>query len=241
MGMDMRETLFIADLHLRTETPALIAKAIDFFNGRARQADSLYILGDLFEVWLGDEMLPAHQSVINALHELAQVTPIFVLHGNRDFLLGAQFAALSGCTLITTDIKKINIYGTAALIMHGDSLCTLDVAYQQFRQQVRNPTWQQQFLSYPLEQRKLLAQQARAQSQFETQQKQSEIMDITPSVVTEIMQQHQVLNLIHGHTHRPHIHKLDANTRRYVVGDWNVNAKTYILSCKPDQWLLDSI
>lgn len=238
----MTETLFIADLHLSPQTPELVEKSLAFFSTRAKQADALYILGDLFEVWLGDETIAAYQPVVNALNELSQSTRIFIMHGNRDFLLGQQFEQLSGCTLIAEDAEKIDIYGTSTLIMHGDTLCTLDVSYQQFRQQVRDPAWQQQFLSYPLEQRKALAQQAREQSQTETQQKQTEIMDVTPDVVLEVMQQHQVSHLIHGHTHRPSIHELDANTKRYVVGDWKTEAGTYILSCRPNQvWSLEAI
>jgi UDP-2,3-diacylglucosamine hydrolase len=233
----MTETLFIADLHLHPQTPDLLDKSIHFFTHRAVQADALYILGDLFEVWLGDETISIYQPIIQTLHNVSQSTPIFVMHGNRDFLLGAHFAQQTGCTLLTDDAKKIDIYGTPTLIMHGDSLCTLDVAYQQFRQQVRNPAWQQQFLSYPLEKRKILAQQARQQSQFETQQKQSDIMDVTPEVVADIMQQFQVSHLIHGHTHRPNIH----DGKRYVVGDWKVNADSYILSCQPNKWSLETI
>ncbi|WP_353572189.1 UDP-2,3-diacylglucosamine diphosphatase [Candidatus Albibeggiatoa sp. nov. BB20] len=238
----MTETLFIADLHLSPQTSELVEKSIIFFKTRAQQADALYILGDLFEVWLGDETAVAYQPIMMALHELSQSTPVFIMRGNRDFLLGQQFAQLSGCSLITEDAKKIDIYGMPTLIMHGDTLCTLDVAYQQFRQQVRDPEWQQQFLSYPIEQRKALAQQAREQSQAETQQKQTEIMDVTSEVVAEVMQQHQVSDLIHGHTHRPTIHELKAGAKRYVVGDWKAEAKTQILSCRPNQtWLLDSI
>jgi UDP-2,3-diacylglucosamine hydrolase len=164
------------------------------------------------------------------------------MHGNRDFLLGQQFAQSSGCHLITEDAKKLDIYATPTLIMHGDTLCSLDVTYQQFRQQVRNPEWQQQFLSYSIEQRKALAQQVRAQSQAESAQKQDSIMDVTPEVVIEIMQKYEVKHLIHGHTHRPAIHELTTDTKRYVVGDWKVDAETKILSCKPNQiWSLDSI
>jgi len=238
----MTETLFIADLHLSPQTPELIEKSIVFFKTRAKHADALYIVGDLFEIWLGDEMVAIFQPIMNTLHELSQTTPIFIMHGNRDFLLGQQFAQLSGCHLITEDTKKLDIYGTPTLIMHGDTLCTLDMAYQQFRQQVRNPQWQQQFLSYSMEQRKALAQQARTQSQAESEQKSDSIMDVTPEVVTEIMRQYQVKHLIHGHTHRPDIHELATDAKRYVVGDWKVAAETKILSCKPNQICsLDSI
>ena len=240
----MSETLFIADLHLSPQQPALTEKCLDFLANRAARADHLYILGDLFEVWLGDETIAMYQPVISGLQTLSQVTPISIMYGNRDFLLGQQFAQHTGCTLITEDAKKIDIYGTPTLIMHGDTLCTLDVGYQQFRQQVRNPEWQQQFLSYPLEQRQALAQQARAQSQTDIQQKQAEIMDVTPDVVVETMLQYEVSHLIHGHTHRPAIHDLTSPTaaKRYVVGDWKADQATQILSCESNgTWSLEAI
>ena len=221
-------TFFIADLHLAPKRLIPLVTALDFFAGRARSADALYILGDLFEVWLGDdEDEPAYQPVLTALHELnVSGVPVYVMHGNRDFLLGDGFAKATGCKLIPEQ-HVIDLYGVPTLLMHGDTLCTLDVDYQKFRQQVRNPQWQQQFLAQPLAQRCILAQQARTQSQAKTKDMAATIMDVTLEAVESVMETHNVYQLIHGHTHRPAEHTLTVNGQtayRRVVGDWQDNS-----------------
>ncbi|HDN25983.1 MAG TPA: UDP-2,3-diacylglucosamine diphosphatase [Thioploca sp.] len=236
----MSETLFIADLHLDPKRPTPLALCLDFLAGRARQAEALYILGDLFEVWLGDdEDEPTYQQVLTALHNLtASGVPVFIMHGNRDFLLGEGFVAATGCQLLDED-HLIDLYGTPTLLMHGDSLCTLDVEYQAFRQQVRNPQWQKQFLAQPLAQRRRLAQQARAYSQTKAQNTAEAIMDVTPEAVISAflaLEKPGVYHLIHGHTHRPAVHQLTVNGQtayRRVVGDWRDNSAV-ILICAQD-------
>jgi UDP-2,3-diacylglucosamine hydrolase len=215
-------TLFIADLHLSVHTPRITQHCLDFLTQRAIFAEKLYILGDLFEVWLGDDN-EDYQTVKHALRTLtASGVAVNILHGNRDFLLGMQFATDTGCHLMA-EPQVIDLYGVPTLLMHGDVLCTQDVAYQAFRQQVRDPRWQQQFLAQPLAQRRLLAQQARQQSQQYTHATPEAMMDVTPEEVIKLLQAHQVYELIHGHTHRPALHKFEVAGRqanRYVLGAW---------------------
>jgi len=232
----MLETLFIADLHLDPRRAVPLACFKEFLANRARQAEALYILGDLFEVWLGDdEDEPAYQEIKTALHDLTcSGVPVFVMRGNRDFLLGAGFADATGCQLIN-DPLVINLYGTATLLMHGDTLCTKDVDYRAFRIQMRDPQWQKTFLTQPLAHRRILAQQARAESRAKTRATADEIMDVTPDAVIYALETHGVFHLIHGHTHRPAVHRLTINGRtayRRVVGDWR-DESAKILSCTP--------
>lgn len=238
----MAETLFIADLHLHPAQPAVLQHFFAFLAHRAPQAEALYILGDLFEAWLGDdEDLPALMPLYTALRHLSQQgTRLYFMHGNRDFLLGPRFAERCGGELITADSHYLDLYGTPTVLMHGDTLCSRDVAYQHFRQQVRDPAWQRHFLALPLAQRRDAAQQARAQSQQQIQQQTAEIMDVTPNAVTETMRQHGVQHLIHGHTHRPAVHEFELDNQpayRYVVGDWQTQGAK-ILSCEPSAWTL---
>ncbi len=243
----MAETLFIADLHLSEQCPDIVEKCQVFLKDKCltryqkSNLDALYILGDLFESWLGDDDdNPTYQAVIKTLKMLTTAgLPIYIMHGNRDFLLGEKFSDMTGCQLISDPIK-IDLYGTPTLLMHGDSLCTLDVSYQQFREQVRNPLWQQQFLAYPLEQRRAFAQQARQQSQTHTQNVEEMITDVTPRAVEEILAEHQVTQLIHGHTHRPAVHEFQSNAqwaRRIVVGDWQTG-KSCLLNYSATQYTL---
>ncbi|MDM8567382.1 UDP-2,3-diacylglucosamine diphosphatase [Candidatus Halobeggiatoa sp. HSG11] len=220
------ETLFIADLHLSPERPNDIA--IEFLTGRAKKAEALYILGDLFEVWLGDDE-PAYQDIIASLHDLT--IPVFIMHGNRDFLLGKKFSAMTGCQLIP-DHHVIDLYGIPTLLMHGDTLCTQDIDYQAFRKQVRDPNWQQSFLSQPLEIRRKLAKNARDSSQVKTKNTNADIMDVTSAAVNEAFSKYNVNQLIHGHTHLPNVHK-EGNNTRWVVGDWSADT-AIILACYPD-------
>lgn len=188
------------------------------------QSEALYILGDLFEAWLGDDDDDAHnRRVTAALCEAgAGGLPIYIMHGNRDFLMGPLFERHSGCRLIA-DPVLITLYGEPTLLMHGDTLCTQDSEYQAVRLQVRNPVWQQAFLALPLSERRTLAQQYRAESRAKTRNKPEFIMDVDQTTVERVMREHGVRRLIHGHTHRPALHDfmLDSReARRIVLGDW---------------------
>lgn len=232
----MSETLFIADLHLHPKQPNTLALFTAFLKGAARDLEKLYILGDLFEVWLGDDDdEPAYQDIIKQLRRLSEAgTAIKVLQGNRDFLLGQGFSERTGCELLP-ESSVIDVYGTPTLIMHGDTLCTLDAAYQAFRKQVHNPEWQAQILSQPLAQRRMFAKQARQQSQMHTQSSSETIMDVTPETVINALHRYGVMNLIHGHTHRPAVHEIDIlgePARRWVVGDWQESG-AIVLHCTP--------
>ena len=217
-------TLFISDLHLTEERPKVVALFQNFIHEEAAQADALYILGDLFEAWLGDDAVPSSMQPV--LDELAWLTgtgvPVFIMVGNRDFLIGKRFEEMTGCTLLP-DPSVINLYGTDTLLMHGDTLCTDDVDYQQFRNQVRNPAWQIAFLEKPIDERIAMARAARAESQARTQEKSEAIMDVNQNAVAELIRQHGITRLIHGHTHRPAIHQLSVDqtpVTRIVLGDW---------------------
>ncbi len=217
-------TLFIADIHLGNEHPEISQRFVEFLQQQAVAAETVYILGDLFEVWIGDDAVqPEHQAAIKALKQLTDVgTPVYVMHGNRDFLLGQQFEKITGCQLIS-DPLLIDLYGTPTLLMHGDSLCTDDGEYMQMRQQLRSPQWQQQFLGASIEQRLQVAQQYRDESRSRSQNKSQQIMDVNTNAVIGSMRQHGVTQLIHGHTHRPAVHdlKIDAQAaQRIVLGDW---------------------
>lgn len=218
-------TLFISDLHLSTERPAITGLFLDFLRTRARQAEALYILGDLFEYWIGDDvaMLPEYRPLIEGLHELtAAGVPVYVMHGNRDFLMRQGFEQQTGCRLIP-DPTVIRLYGEDVLLMHGDTLCTDDVAYLKFREMVRNPDWVKVFLEKTLAERVAIVREYREISKTAMATKKPEIMDVNPDAVDAAMQAHGALHLIHGHTHRPAQHVFDRKgqrVRRTVLGDW---------------------
>jgi UDP-2,3-diacylglucosamine hydrolase len=238
----MSETLFISDLHLDGSRPEITRLFLDFLEKQCPQADALYILGDLFEVWLGDDdNSPGNPDAISALKKLNDTgTPVSVMHGNRDFLMGKKFAANSHCKLLGDD-EVIDLYGTPALIMHGDTLCTDDVDYQKFRQQVRNPAWQQQLLAMPLEQRAAIAKSMREQNESAKADKTCDIMDVNQTTVEEQMLKHNVTHLIHGHTHRPNVHEFTVdgqNMQRIVLGDWYEQGS--VLRCNQDGCRLEN-
>lgn len=217
-------TLFISDLHLCAQRPAVMQLFIEFLGRQAGQCDTLYILGDLFEAWLGDDDdAPDNARVISALHALRDSgTTIYFMRGNRDFLIGEKFAALSGCRLLP-DPSVIDLNGTPVLLMHGDALCTDDVSYQRFRRVVRNRFSQRLFLNLPLALRRRLARRLRAQSMSRTLEKSPAIMDVNAHSVAAAMRRHRVTRLIHGHTHRPAVHHFYLDGRlaqRIVLGDW---------------------
>lgn len=217
-------TLFISDLHLNGEQPDTIGLFLDFLAGRAAQAESLYILGDLFEAWLGDDLLlPGYEPVLDAMKRLSENgTPIIVMHGNRDFLLGERFEQLTGATLID-DPTVIDLYGTPTLLMHGDLLCTDDLPYQAMRRQLRDPQWIAAFLAKTPQERIDFARGLRERSRKETGEKAEAIMDVNAETVVHYMRQYGVTRLIHGHTHRPAVHRFDLDSQtasRYVLNDW---------------------
>ncbi|MGH8127098.1 MAG: UDP-2,3-diacylglucosamine diphosphatase [Gammaproteobacteria bacterium] len=217
-------TLFISDLHLDAVRPAITELFIDFLSGEAREAEALYILGDLFEVWLGDDDPdPHHARVAEALAAVADSgTPVYFMVGNRDFLLGEDYAQRAGMDILTEPLC-FDLHGTPTVILHGDVLCTDDTAYQAFRAMVRNPAWQQDFLSRPLEIRRALAGQVREESQNRGKTMAPNIMDVNAEAVAAAFRDNGVPHMIHGHTHRPNIHKLTVDAverKRIVLGDW---------------------
>lgn len=216
--------LFVSDLHLNENDPDSGALFIDLLMEAAGRIAALYILGDLFEVWLGDDAIsPEQKMVLTTIQRCTQLgTPVFVQHGNRDFLLGPGFEKQSGATLIP-DPYVINLNGQPTLLAHGDSFCIDDAAYQAFRTQVRNADWQRQFLSLPLAQRQAIANEYRQESRRQTRQKSLAIMDVNKQATLAAMTIYACPQLIHGHTHRPGIHYLQMErqaAQRYVLGDW---------------------
>ena len=217
-------TLFVSDLHLDAARPRTTDLFIDFVRDEATMADALYILGDLFEAWIGDDVDdPAGDRVANALAELHQHdVPVFFIHGNRDFLLGDAWSRRARVTLLA-DPSLIVIEGQPTLLMHGDLLCTDDIGYQAFRRQVHQPGWQREFLGRSPAERNAFARQAREESRRQTASKQSAIMDVNADAVVAAMRAHKVARLIHGHTHRPAIHDFTLDgvaAQRIVLGDW---------------------
>ena len=217
--------LLISDLHLQEERPDITRAFLDLLDGRARHAKALYILGDFFEAWIGDDaMTPFQQSICQALRQLSdRGTLVYLMHGNRDFLIGQDFCKAAGCTLLA-DPSVIELGGEQVLLMHGDTLCTRDLAYMKMRRYLRNPLslWILQHL--PLAARQKLARKLRSESRAQTRMKATEIVDVTPEEVPKVMAAHGVRTLVHGHTHRPAIHKLVVNgepARRIVLGDWD--------------------
>lgn len=223
-------TLFISDLHLDPSRPAITALLLDFLRDEATQAEALYILGDLFEAWVGDdddsELALTVVSALRALHESG--VPVFLIRGNRDFLLGPDFAGKTGVRLLA-DPCVISLNDQPTLLMHGDLLCSDDLAYLEFRRQVRDPGWQEQFLAQSLEQRRAFAGQARTASQAHQEAlrdggEMDAITDVNPATVQSTMERFGVTRLIHGHTHRPDIHSLRvgaSSEQRIVLGDWH--------------------
>jgi len=218
-------TLFISDLHIDSNSGAITDQFLALLGSAAREAEALYILGDLFESWVGDDA--ADRAQIAAIAGLKALTdsgvPCFVMHGNRDFLLGAQFCAMTGARLLP-DPLIITLHGEPILVMHGDALCTDDRAYQRLRATVRDPGWQRQFLALSVTARRALAGAARVGSQAHTAGLDYAISDVNPSSVALALRSAAVSTLLHGHTHRPGIHPLDVDGRactRIVLGDWH--------------------
>ena len=231
----MSHSLFISDLHLSTDHPRSAELFLRFAADVAPGAEALYILGDLFEYWAGDDDLgdSFHQRICDSLRGLdAQGTRIYIMHGNRDFLMDEELGSACNATLLD-DPTLLDLYGTPTLLTHGDMLCTDDAEYQQFRALVRNSNWQGKFLAQPLAQRKALIEQMRTQSRNEKQVKAMDIMDVNSDAVDALLRRHHYPRLIHGHTHRPakHLHQPDGHTcERWVLGDWD-DGRASILRC----------
>ncbi|SFW97930.1 UDP-2,3-diacylglucosamine diphosphatase [Marinospirillum alkaliphilum] len=220
--------LFISDLHLHEDRPALSRAFLHFLAEQAPRAEVLYLLGDIFDIWIGDDaMTPYHQEMAAALKKLSETgTRIYLMHGNRDFLLRHRFCRLAGCELLP-DPCVIRPYGEPILLMHGDLLCTRDEQYQKMRRVLRNPIINFILRNLPLSQRRKLAAKTQQISKSLSSKKEAGIVDVTEDEVIRRMQEHQVTTLIHGHTHRPAVHDLTLQIqqqtlpgKRYVLGDW---------------------
>lgn len=229
-------TLFISDLHLSEDRSNMVELFLKFLRDQAINAESLYILGDFFEVWIGDDIqTPVTQAVALALKSLSQNNcKIYFMHGNRDFLVGKKYLKQCGMSLLK-DIKIIDLYGTKTILMHGDTLCTQDISYLKFRKKVRNPITQFMFLRKSLNTRKGIAQQLRERSKMCMNEKPPEIMDATASEIPKILHKYQAELLIHGHTHRPSIELIKINDhfcKRIVLSDWHETGN--VLICEPN-------
>ena len=238
------KTLFISDLHLEADRPEIGKQFLAFLEGEARDADTLYILGDLFEFWVGDddpnEHYAAMKSAMRALVDSG--VPVFFMHGNRDFMIGVDFARETGVQILA-DPHPVELHGTSVLLSHGDAMCTDDVEYQQIRAMTRNPEWQAMMLTKSLAERLAFAAHARTESQSKNESSNGEIVDVNQDEVVKMIAEHGVEVLLHGHTHRPAVHDVDLGDRkakRIVLGDWyeqgsvlRWDAKGYSLDVMP--------
>lgn len=235
----MSETLFISDLHLAPERPATVALFLGFLSGRARGADTLYVLGDLFDAWIGDDDdTPPYPRIRSALRELtASGTRCMLMHGNRDFLIGRTFARDTGCTLLK-DPTLVELTGTRSLLMHGDLLCTDDLPYQKFRRRIRNPVVTRLALWKSLEKRRAMAADYRRKSGAAMAEKTGDIMDVNQGTVEDYMRRFDATRLIHGHTHRPADHPFELDGRkvtRSVLAEWHED-RGAVLVCSTNGW-----
>jgi UDP-2,3-diacylglucosamine hydrolase len=220
----MTHSIFVSDLHLAPSRPAISRIFFAFLKGPAAQAEALYILGDLFDYWAGDDDVdPFNAPILSALRGLAdRGVALHLMHGNRDFLIGKVFATASRARLLR-DPALIDLYGTPTLLLHGDTLCTDDVKYQEFRAKVRNPGYQQNFLAQTLASRKGIIAGLRAENAEEKELKSEIIMDVATAAVEAVLREHGYPRMIHGHTHRPalHEHVVDGHRcERWVLADW---------------------
>ncbi len=232
-------TYFISDLHLCDQQPQITREFIQFCRNKACDAQALYVLGDFFEYWLGDDAININgdktaQVVQKELALLSkQGVKIYFMAGNRDFLLGEDYAKSCGMNIIN-EPAVIDLYGENVLLVHGDAECTEDIPYQQARSLFRDPQWQQQFLSMSIADRMVFAKKARQQSQQHTQNTAAEIMDVNPMAIDQLFTQHQVKTIIHGHTHRPAIHQT-AEQQRIVLGDWHHQSSYLVVDANSKQ------
>jgi len=217
-------TLFISDLHLDAAQPEIAQQFLEFMKVEAVSADALYILGDLFESWVGDDDPNSHYADIkDAIRTLVEHdVPVYFMHGNRDFMIGEGFAEETGVTLLP-DLSIVNMPGTETLLCHGDAMCTDDVEYQAVRRMTRNAEWQAMMLQKPLAERQAIAAQARAASMAHGNTINDAISDVNAAAVEDAFRNHNVATMLHGHTHRPAVHRLEvdgAAATRIVLGDW---------------------
>jgi len=231
-------TLFISDLHLSVHDPERIQLAVDFLKNETADCDALYILGDLFNTWLGDDIVPpTFDPFIKQLQQLHQIgVKTYLMVGNRDFMIGKDFAKRAGCELLA-DSHIIDLDGTPTLIMHGDTLCIDDVDYQYYRKWTRSKVLQWLFLRLPKSYRQKISDKIKQKSRQKKQTKSAMIMDVNQQEVERIMAQFKVTQLIHGHTHRPAIHQFELNNqtvKRIVLGDWPA-AFSSVLVCDNKQ------
>mgnify|MGYP001448520811 FL=1 len=215
---------FISDLHLNEDRPDITKAFLNFLENTACKAEKLYILGDLFEAWIGDDDQNEFISEVqNALIKISKTTKVFFIHGNRDFLVGPEFASSAGMKILNDPVVE-EMYGNPVLLMHGDLLCIKDIDYQKFRKVSRDIKWQTEFLNKSLGERRKIAQDLRSASKEATGEKKEEIMDVSESEVIKMIRESSVNLLIHGHTHRPNSHNIDLENhtaKRMVLGDWD--------------------
>ncbi|MBC5791464.1 UDP-2,3-diacylglucosamine diphosphatase [Providencia sp. JUb39] len=227
-------TYIIADLHLSEDEPAITAGFLAFIEQQAIHADSLYILGDFFNYWIGDDdNTLLHQQVAQALKQLSERgIPCYFIHGNRDFLLGQRYAKQCGMTILPQE-TLLELYDKRILIMHGDTLCTDDAAYQNYRKKVHTPWIQRVFLLLPLFIRRRIAQKMRRNSQYASSMKSEAIMDVNSDAVVDALNRHQAQWMIHGHTHRPAIHEINLGGQlhfRGVLGAWHSEGSAFVIN-----------
>ena len=225
----MKPALFVSDLHLAPSRPAAVGAFHAWARGPAREASALYVLGDLFDAWIGDEQVrePFTRAIVASLHAIADAgVPVAVMHGNRDFLLGERFARAAGATLLPERIV-VEAGGVPTLLMHGDELCTDDADYQRYRAWIRDPRRQRRILAMPWPMRRAFAAWLRRRSRNANRRKSDEIMDVNAAAVAQVFRDAGVARLVHGHTHRPATHVLDVDGRRrerLVLPDWHDRA-----------------
>ncbi|WPA91361.1 UDP-2,3-diacylglucosamine diphosphatase [Providencia zhijiangensis] len=227
-------TYIIADLHLSEDEPAITAGFLAFIEQQAIHADSLYILGDFFNYWIGDDdNTPLHHQIAQALKQLSERgIPCYFIHGNRDFLLGQRYAKQCGMTILPQE-TLLELYDKRILIMHGDTLCTDDAAYQNYRKKVHTPWIQRVFLLLPLFIRRRIAQKMRRNSQYASSMKSEAIMDVNSDAVIDALNRHQAQWMIHGHTHRPAIHEINIGGQlhfRGVLGAWHSEGSAFVIN-----------
>ena len=239
-----KEILFISDLHISLEKPEITRRFLSFLRDRAPKAAAVYILGDLFDAWIGDDdPTPPNNKIRKQLKQLTNSgTKVYLQQGNRDFLLGNKFCEDTGVTLID-DYLVIDLLGTPTLLTHGDLLCSDDLPYQAFRVKSHTPEWQHYVLSKPLILRLVMARWYRFRSYFHKRNKTQEIMDVNQDTVINVMREHHCLRLIHGHTHRPAIHDFEINgqpAQRFVLAAWTKDA-VEILCWRSNGYQIESI
>ena len=229
------QTIFLSDIHLCESRPSITDTFVSFLSKLTNEVDALYILGDLFEYWIGDDSRQ-HDNVIEALKTLTnQHIQVFLMHGNRDFLIGSAFEKKTGAVLLNDPIL-VEIYGKRILLCHGDTLCKDDIEYQSFRDKIRSESWKNEFLKKSLSERVAIANEFRKESELNKKNKSVEIMDVNLDEVNRTLIQFNYPDfLIHGHTHRPNQHSINLDghqIQRIVLGDWYEQGSYLILSAQ---------